>query len=148
MFQQFKKSILSIPILCLLSSFTCQAELVVIAHPSQETNRISTKELYRLYTGKTKKLNNKSKVVVLDQKAGSASREEFYRVVMKATEAQMKIYWAIRIFSGRGAALLQEKDDAAVKAAVAKEPDHIGYIDKALVDNSVKILYTVRDLYH
>jgi ABC-type phosphate transport system substrate-binding protein len=122
-----------------------QAELVVIGNPSMDANRIGADELYRLYKGKTKKLRNKTEVTAIDQKQGSPSRKAFYATVLKASEPQMKIYWTSKIFSGKACALRQESDDAAVKATVAKQNNCIGYIDKSLVDESVKVLYTVRE---
>lgn len=125
-----------------------QAELVVIGNPSMEADRIGADELTRLYKGKTKKLRNKTEVTVIDQKQGSPSRKAFYASVLKANEPQMKIYWSTRIFSGKACALRQEKDDAAVKAIVAAQNNCIGYIDKSLVDESVKVLYTVREPHY
>ncbi len=48
------------------------------------------------------------------------------------------------MLSGKGIKLDVLQDDAAVKAWVASHPDGLGYIDASQVDESVKVVYTLK----
>ncbi|MGD9591270.1 MAG: hypothetical protein AB7V32_01985, partial [Candidatus Berkiella sp.] len=129
---------------CSLTSVKCFADLVVIANKDLPVSSLSRDEIYRIYLGKTKFLGNGVKVIPVDQATGSASREKFYSTVIKKSDPEIKSYWSRVIFTGQGNPPIQESDDTAVKDLVAKNPNCLGYVDKSVVDNSVKVLYTVQ----
>ncbi|MBS0288255.1 MAG: phosphate ABC transporter substrate-binding protein [Proteobacteria bacterium] len=133
--------VLSIASVCLND---CFAEVVVIANKDMPLSSISSDELYRIYLGKTKFLSSGVKVIPVDQQLGSAARDKFYSSVIKKSDPEVKAYWSRVIFSGQGYPPIQESDDRAVKELVAKNPNCLGYVDKSVVDGSVKVLYTVQ----
>ncbi|MGE3317782.1 MAG: hypothetical protein AB7I18_00670 [Candidatus Berkiella sp.] len=118
-----------------------KAEIVVIANKNLSVTSLSRDDIYRIYLGKTKFLPNGTKVIPVDQKQGSRSRHQFYSNIIHKTETEIKKYWSQVIFTGQGNPPLQQDDDSAVKNLVAEDVNCLGYIDKSLVDSSVKIIY-------
>ena len=57
-----------------------------------------------------------------------------------AARAQMKAHWAKIIFTGRGHPPEEAANSAEVKKLIVNNPNAIGYIDKSLVDATVKVL--------
>lgn len=125
-----------------LLSPSAQAEIVVISNHQLPVTNLSRDEVYRIYLGKTKFLPNGTKVIPIDQKMGAVSRSQFYKAVIHKTETEIKSYWSRVIFTGQGNPPLQQDDDLAVKEMVAKDAHCLGYIDKSLVDQSVKVVYS------
>jgi ABC-type phosphate transport system substrate-binding protein len=119
-----------------------QAEIVVISNLQLPITTLSRDEVSRIYLGKTKYLPNGSKIVPIDQKQGTISRSKFYSDIIHKTETEIKSYWSRITFSGQGNPPLQQDDDVAVKNLVAEDANCLGYIDKSLVDDSVKIVYS------
>jgi len=76
----------------------------------------------------------------LDLPASAAERDAFYKKAMALDAAQIKAVWARILFTGRGQPPRELPDEAAVKRAVAADPKAVGYIDKANVDSTVKVV--------
>ncbi len=119
------------------------ADLVVITNKNMPITSLSADEINRIYLGKTKFLPNGVKVIPVDQATGSSAREKFYTNVIKKSDTEVKSYWSRVIFTGQGYPPIQESDDTAVKDLVSKNPNCMGYVDRSVVDGSVKVVYTV-----
>lgn len=130
-------------IILLMAPLIAHADVVVIANRQMPVSSLTKDEIYRIYLGKTKFLSNGAKVIPVDQRSGSASREKFYSNVIKKSDTEIKSYWSRVIFSGQGYPPIQESDDQSVKDLVAKNPNCMGYVDRSFVDDSVKVVYTV-----
>ncbi len=126
-----------------MMSCECLADLVVITNKDMPVSSLSQEEVNRIYLGKTKFLSNGVKVIPVDQQSGSAARDKFYNNVIKKSDTEVKSYWSRVIFTGQGYPPIQESDDRAVKDLVAKNPNCMGYVDRSVVDNTVKVVYTV-----
>jgi ABC-type phosphate transport system substrate-binding protein len=63
--------------------------------------------------------------------------------VIGRDNAQIKAIWSKILFTGRGLPPKQLPDSEAIKKAVAANPNAVGYIEKSLVDASVKVVLTV-----
>ncbi len=79
----------------------------------------------------------------VDLPEASATRNTFYQKATDREAAQLKAVWARLVFSGKGQPPKEVADAAAVKKAVAADPKAIGYIDKAAVDGSVKVVLSL-----
>jgi len=126
-------------ILLLAVSFTLQAELVVIAHPSVSDN-LDRKEISRIYLGKSKKFPNGKSVLPINLPEGNASRNAFNSNVLKKSADQMKSYWAKQVFTGKGRPPREESSAKEVIDLVKDNPSIIGYIDASAVTGDVKVL--------
>ena len=111
------------------------ADIVVIGHPSAAV--LSKDQIVDVYTGKTQV------ATPLDQVESAAIRPEFYKKAAGKDLPQIKAIWSRLTFTGKGQPPKELPDSAAVKKAVAADPKAIGYIEKAAVDASVKVLLSV-----
>lgn len=116
------------------------AEVVIVVSPQNPTTTLSRGEVSNIFLGKTNRFPNGQPAVAIDQPENSQPREEFYRDVSNKQPAEIKAYWSRMIFTGRGQPPMVVEGDEQVKKSLAGRPDGIGYIDRAAVDNSVKVL--------
>jgi ABC-type phosphate transport system substrate-binding protein len=119
------------------------AGLAIIAHPSNPTTGITADEAARVYLGKTRTLSSGAQVTAVDQGAGSASRDKFYKSVVQMDDRAVKTYWSKLLFTGKARPPQEVGGDEAVKEFVARNPDAIGYVDGAVLDRSVKVLLII-----
>jgi hypothetical protein len=110
-------------------------ELVVIVNPAAPA--INMEQVMDLYLGRG------SGWTPLDQVATSPIYVAFYKKVIGRDNAQIKAIWSKILFTGRGLPPKQLPDSEAIKKAVAANPNAVGYIEKSLVDASVKVVLTV-----
>lgn len=111
------------------------ADIVVVGHPSAAP--MSKDQVADVFLGKNTALTP------IDQPEAAGTRAEFYKKATGRDLSQVKATWARLVFSGKAQAPKEAADVAAVKKTVAADPKVIGYIDKASVDGSVKVLATV-----
>jgi hypothetical protein len=69
-------------------------------------------------------------------------RDEFFSKACKKDPAQVQAVWGKLIFTGTGTPPAEVDSGAAMKKAVAADPNAVGYIDKKDVDASVKVIAT------
>jgi len=79
----------------------------------------------------------------VDLPDGSEIHDSFYKKTTGREPAQVKALWARLQFTGHAQPPKVLADAAAVKKAVAADPKAVGFIDKADVDSSVKIVLTL-----
>jgi ABC-type phosphate transport system substrate-binding protein len=115
------------------------AEVVVVVHPSVSATA-STKEISRVFLGKSKSLPGGYKVKPVSLSEGNSAREEFNEKVLKKSNSQLKSYWSKLIFTGKGQPPKELGSDADVIAKVSSDPGSIGYISKESVTDAVKVL--------
>jgi ABC-type phosphate transport system substrate-binding protein len=119
-------------IFAVLAAANIRAEdIVVIVNPAAKP--ISKQQIADLYLGRSAGLTP------VDQPVGSAIYVEFYKKATGRDIAQVKTLWSRILFTGRGLPPKQLPDSAAVKLAVAANPNAVGYIEKSAVDASVKV---------
>jgi ABC-type phosphate transport system substrate-binding protein len=114
-----------------------QAEIVVVVNPANQASRMFSEQAAQFFLGKS------NQFTPIDQGKESAIRRDFYQKIASKSLAQVEGLWAKIEFSGKGTMPKSYASDAAVKKAIAADPAAIGYIDKASVDDSVKVLLTL-----
>jgi hypothetical protein len=120
-------------IFAMLAAANIRAEdIVVIVNPAAKP--ISKEQIADLYLGRSGGLTP------IDQTVGSAIYVQFYKQATGRDVAQVKAIWSRILFNGRGLPPKQLPDSAAVKQAVAANPNAVGYIEKSAVDASVKVV--------
>ncbi len=107
------------------------ADIVVIVNPAAKP--VSKEEIADVYLGRSGVLTP------IDQIVGSSIYVEFYKKATGRDLAQVKAIWSRILFTGRGLPPKQLPDSAAVKKAVAANPNAVGYIEKSAVDATVKV---------
>jgi ABC-type phosphate transport system substrate-binding protein len=121
-------------------SASAHAEVVVIVSAKSHITSLTAEQTARIFLGKTSSYPDDGDATPVDQAEGSAIREEFYSKVVHKNTSQLSAYWAKVIFTGDGRPPQILESNAAVRKAVAKNPNAIGYIDKSTVDKSVRII--------
>jgi ABC-type phosphate transport system substrate-binding protein len=113
------------------------AELVVIVNPKNPASRMFSEQAAQFFLGKS------TLFTPIEYDDGVAIRNEFHSKVLQKDSAQVKTIWSKLVFTGKGTAPKEYKTAAEVKKAVAADVSAIGYIDKAAVDDSVKVILSV-----
>jgi hypothetical protein len=88
-------------------------------------------------------LGRSTQLKPVDLLESSVDREDFYKKATGRDMAQVRAVWARLIFTGRGKLPKELPDAAAVKKAVAADPNLVGYIQKSDIDASVKVVFSL-----
>lgn len=131
---------LAVGLLISLYTMGVLAEVVVVVSTSNSTNTLSKYALADLFMGKSSRFPDGSPAIPVDQADGALIRLEFYSEFTGKSPAQVKAHWSKMIFTGRGRPPKVIASGSEVKRWVASTPSGIGYIDRELVDDSVKVL--------
>jgi ABC-type phosphate transport system substrate-binding protein len=118
-------------------------EMVVIVSAHNPVAALRADQVADIFLGEATRFPDGAEVQALDQALNTPARNEFYEKVASRTPALMKAYWTKRIFTGRGQPPRELSGSAAVRKAVAENPGAIGYIDRAAVDASVRVVLVV-----
>jgi hypothetical protein len=117
------------------AGFCCagaQAQLVVVGHGGAPA--LSKDEVADVFLGRNQRFTP------LDLDEASPLRADFYRKATGRDVAQVKATWSRLVFTGKGIAPRELPSADAVKKAIAADPRTIGYIERAQVDGSVKVV--------
>ena len=115
-----------------LSAQVMAGDVVVIMAPNAAP--LTKEQLANVYLGRA--LDYKP----VDLPESNGTRTDFYKKATDRDASQIKALWARLMFTGHGQAPKVMADAAAVKKAVAADPKSVGYIDKADVDSTVKVV--------
>ena len=111
-----------------------QADIAVVAGARSNAGELSKEQVTDIFLGKS------TTFTAIDQADGGAIQEEFHSRIVGRTSAQIKAYWTKLVFTGKGVPPKKLNSSAEIKKAVEADPNAIGYIDKAAVDSTVKVL--------
>ncbi|MCX7193662.1 MAG: phosphate ABC transporter substrate-binding protein [Proteobacteria bacterium] len=135
------KSLSCYCLILLLTSFAASADVVVVVSAKSTVTHLTAEQAARIFLGKSNTFPDGGNVVPVDQPEGAAIRDEFYARVASKNASQLTAYWARVIFTGGDSCppkLLE--GNAAVRRAVAGNPNAIGYIDRNALDGSVRVV--------
>jgi ABC-type phosphate transport system substrate-binding protein len=116
---------------------TANAEVVVIVSAKSTASTMTADQISQIYLGKSKEMKP------LDSGDGPV-RSQFYSKVAGKDEAQVKAIWSKLVFTGKAKPPNQLATSAEVVKAVAADPEALGYVDRAAVDSSVKVVYEIK----
>lgn len=121
------------------------ADIAVIANRAGKLTRITPGQLSDLYLGRSRSLPDSTSVQVIELTRNSTLRERFFRRINGMTLRQVNAYWARLQFSGQVLPPPALEDETSVLAAIRDNPNAIGYVDAASVDESVRVILTLKD---
>jgi ABC-type phosphate transport system substrate-binding protein len=124
------------------STGIAMAETVVIVGAKSGIGALEKQQVSDIFLGKASAFPDGKQAVPLDQAEGAAARDEFHAKVTGKSGAQLKSFWSKQVFSGKGTPPKEVPGNADVKKLVADNPNMIGYVDKSVVDGSVKVVLT------
>jgi len=116
------------------------ADVVVIGNKAGPVSSMTEKQVNDIYLGKVANLPDGSPVEFVDLPADSPVRDEFYDKVIGKDAAQIKAYWAKRVFTGKGTPPEIKSNESSVVQWVNGGVGRIGYVSPGAADSSVKVL--------
>jgi ABC-type phosphate transport system substrate-binding protein len=116
------------------------ADVVAVVSARSPVVALSKNQVVDIFLGKASRFPDGSQAVPIDQVEGSDAREEFYLKFDNMSPAQIKAHWSKIIFTGRGQPPKEVANGVEVKKLLLEDPRAIGYIERKLVDGSVKVL--------
>lgn len=124
-----------------LGSSAAQADVVAVVSAKSTITALSQSQVADLFLGKTNRFPDGAQAVPIDQAEGSATRDEFYAKLVEKSAAQLKAYWSKIIFTGRGRPPPTVSNSSEMKKRIIENPAAIGYINRDLVDEHVRVLF-------
>ena len=124
----------------LIAGTGIRAEVVAVVSANSPIAHLGRHDVADIFLGKRSRLPDGSLPIPIDQAEDSPERAAFYLLYANLTPVEMKMHWSKLIFTGRGQPPRQVRDAAAVKAALAQQPNAIGYLDRSQVDATLTIL--------
>lgn len=128
-------------LLIMLACFgSASAELVVVVNKNNDTVQLSRHQVIDIYMGRTQSYPNGKPAMPLDYSGGADIKRTFYRTYMNKRLAEINAYWAKLLFTGRASPPRIVSNPELLLDMVAANPSAIGYIDKSLLDDRVKVV--------
>jgi len=115
-----------------------QAEVVVVANKSVNTDNLNTKDIEKIFLGK-KTYWDDNKKITLFILAKSPAHEEFVKKYLGKSTNQFTNYWKQLLFTGKGMMPHRVKDDELI-ARVKETEGAIGYVAANLATGDVNII--------
>jgi ABC-type phosphate transport system substrate-binding protein len=138
MFRNYLMLVLLLAVSVFASS--ANADVVVVVSAKSSIKSLTAEQTAKIFLGKVASFPDGKIALPVDQPEGSEVRDEFYSKVAHKNSSQLTAYWAKIIFTGNGRPPNLLPNNAAVRKAVAHNPNAIGYIDKKAVNRSVRVV--------
>ncbi len=126
-----------------------ESTIVVIGSPNLSLSRLTKEQVEKLFLGKMAMLPRWQGIEIFDQQDGNKIKRNFYNAITKKALMQIKADWIKLQFRGlsnqgliRPPVVLM--NDQAIKERVAASKSAIGYISRASLDSSVKVLLSLK----
>jgi ABC-type phosphate transport system substrate-binding protein len=116
------------------------ADVVAVVSAANTATALSKNLVVDIFLGKANRFPDGGLATPVDQTEGSAMRDEFYDRFAGKSPAQIKAHWSKVIFTGRGEPPADLATCAEVKKFIIEHPDAIGYIERRMVDEKVRIV--------
>lgn len=129
---------LCVGVLLMLSPYA-QAETVLVVSEASPIRQLSRHEVADLFLGNNRNQPQLGRIVPIDQ-ARDELRAAFYRTYLGRSLAQVKAHWAKIIFTGRGYPPRTVSDAEELREVLRKNPQALGYMDRSVVDESLRII--------
>ena len=123
-----------------LACNSAAADVVAVVSTNSPVTTLTRSQVADLFLGRITRFPDGSSAVPIDQGEGSAARDEFYKSFASKSAAQVKAYWSKIIFTGRGQPPRTATNDAQIKQLLATNPQAISYLDRRVLDSSVRVL--------
>ena len=116
--------------------------LVIIVNKSNNLNELSLEKLKAIYRAEDRYWESTgAPIVLLMKEEGTREKDTFIDKVYKMNSRQLKKFWIHKLFMGETAYYpITLSTNDAIKKFVSQNPDAIGYMSPADLDNTVKAL--------
>ncbi len=132
-----------LPFYLVISLVNCatSADVVAVVSASCTINTLSKNEVRNIFLGLEDQTTDSLKIIPIDQAENSPVRHEFYLMLDNKSPTQVKAHWSQVVFTGRGLPPDQVANSEEMKLYLLTHPDTIGYLEKEMVDDSLKIVF-------
>jgi ABC-type phosphate transport system substrate-binding protein len=113
--------------------------LVVIVNPSVGVQHLSRREALDIFLGRYRTFPSGASALPIDLDINSSERRQFYMVLAHKDSSDMSSYWARLTFSGKISPPFAVADARMAVDIVANNANAIAYVDRAAVDDRVRI---------
>jgi len=113
--------------------------LVVIVNPTIGVQRLSRREVLDIFLGRYRTFPSGASALPIDLDINSGERRQFYMLLAHKDSSDMGSYWARLTFSGKISPPFAVPDARMALDIVANNPNAIAYVDRAAVDERVRI---------
>jgi ABC-type phosphate transport system substrate-binding protein len=130
---------------CLLAGHrSFAAQVAVIAHRSVQAEDVDKDLLFEIYKGDVRTWDDDTKIKVWDLSERGEVRDSFYEFLGKRP-SRMKSIWMRKLLTGEGEPPeVSESQEKMIENVIATTGS-IGYVDKELVDDRVKLLLVIEE---
>ena len=113
--------------------------LVVIVNPTIGVQHLSRREVMDIFLGRYRTFPSGASALPIDLDVSSTERKQFYMLLAHKDSADMGSYWARLTFSGKVSPPFAVADARMAIDIVANNPNAIAYVDRAAVDQRVRV---------
>ena len=113
--------------------------IVVIVNPSIGVQHLSRREALDIFLGRYRSFPSGASALPIDLDINSIERRQFYLMLAHKDSSDMSSYWARLTFSGKISPPFSVANARMALDIVANNPNAIAYVDRAAVDNRVRI---------
>ncbi len=113
--------------------------IVVIVNPTIGVQHLSRREALDIFLGRYRTFPSGASALPIDLDINSTERRQFYLMLAHKDSSDMGSYWARLTFSGKISPPFSVADARMAVDIVANNPNAIAYVDRAAVDNRVRI---------
>jgi ABC-type phosphate transport system substrate-binding protein len=117
--------------------------LVVVVNPSIGVQRLSRREVIDIFLGRYRSFPSGASALPIDLDINSNERKQFYELLAHKDSSDMGSYWARLTFSGKISPPFAVPDPQTALDIVAHNPNAIAYVERASVDQRVRIALEV-----
>jgi ABC-type phosphate transport system substrate-binding protein len=101
--------------------------------------QLSRRETMDIFLGRYRSFPSGAAALPIDLDIASTERREFYLLLARKDSSEMSSYWARLTFSGKMSPPFSVPDARTAVEMVAKNPNAIAYVNRALADERVRI---------
>ena len=117
-------------------------QIVVVTSAHSPLKALSQIEVSRLFLAQTNRLPHGAKVELFELD-DTKLKETFYSALTHKTPAQLRAYWTTLIFTGRGKPPKVIDPKSTLPTLFANHPNGLLFLPKALLDPTMKVLFTL-----
>jgi len=122
-------------------TIAAEDSIVVIVNQDNDTKKMSAREVRKLFLGKSRKLPDGSRAVLV---SNEAILSEFNRSALRKADSQVKAAWSRLLFSGRAKPPVAFSNPADVVQYVAQNANAIGYVLTSQLAEGVKAVHRLK----
>lgn len=127
-------------LIVLFLSFSSLAKSVVVVN-SENQSKVTSSDIKKLFLARKGSFDNGDPAKLATLESDNEIRKEFNSMVLNKSESQYTGYWAKMRFTGRATPPVELESSQAVREFVATHKGAIGVMDKADVNDSVRIVF-------